>query len=74
MKPREKRQIVVGDRGNLCEYGDVIEVGKDVTSVKVGDCIGYTVFGINKLEIDNDIHYFVPETDEFLLGTIMAEE
>lgn len=72
VKPAEKKQILVSDRGTLCEYGEVIAIGEDVDAVKIGDTIGYTVFGINKLEINDEVHYFVPQTDEFLLGKIVA--
>lgn len=70
VKPTEKKQILVSDQGSMCEYGEVIAVGDDVQKIKVGDTIGYTVFGINSLEIDGKKHYFVPETAEFILGKI----
>lgn len=74
IKPIEKKQILVSDQPSLCEYGEVIAVGNKVTEIKVGDTIGYTVFGINSLEIDGTKHYFVPETSEFILGTIELDQ
>lgn len=70
VKPTEKKQILVSDQGSLCEYGEVMAIGDDVQKIKVGDTIGYTIFGINSLEIDGKKHYFVPETAEFILGKI----
>lgn len=70
VKPVEKKQILISDSKSLCEYGEVIEVGSEVKEIKVGDTIGYLVWGINSLEIDDQKHYFVPETDEFVLGKI----
>lgn len=70
VKPTEKKQVLVSDRASLCEYGEVIAVGDDVTKIKVGETIGYTVFGVNSLEINDTKHYFIPETAEFILGTI----
>jgi co-chaperonin GroES (HSP10) len=70
VKPIEKKQILVTDEGNLCEYGEVIAVGDKVEEVKVGDVIGYTIWGVNRLVIDDEKYYFIPETDDFLLGKI----
>lgn len=70
VKPIEKKQILIAEQGNLCEYGEVIAVGDKVEEVKVGDVIGYTIWGVNRLVIDDEKHYFIPETDEFLLGKI----
>ena len=70
IKPHEKKQILVADKGSLCEYGEVIAVGDDVTTIKVGDVIGFIVFGLQHLDIDDTRHYFVPENTDFILGTI----
>ena len=70
VKPQEHNTILKATEGSLCDYGEVIEIGSDVQTIKVGDIIGFTVFGINALEIDGKKHYFVPEMSEFILGTI----
>ena len=70
VKPVEKKQILVAEKNPLCEYGEVLAIGDAVKTIKVGDIIGYTVWGINHLEIDDTRHYFIPETAEFILGTI----
>lgn len=70
VKPHEKKQVLVADKGSLCEYGEVIAIGDLVQYIKVGDIIGYTVFGTNSLQINEKKHWFVNETSEFILGTI----
>jgi co-chaperonin GroES (HSP10) len=75
VRPLERKQTLVADEAVLCSYGDVLAIGKEVKEIKVGDIIGFTVFGLNSLEIDNEKHFFIPETAEFLLGTIeLAKE
>ena len=70
VKPIEKKQILISDQRSLCEYGKVIAVGEDVKNIKVGDTIGYLIWGINSLEVEKTKHYFVPETSDFILCTI----
>lgn len=70
IKPTEKKQILVSDTGSLCEYGEVIAVGDEVQKVKVGDTIGFLIWGLNSLEIENEKHFFVPESGGFILGKI----
>lgn len=74
VKPVAKKQILVSDKGILCEYGEVIAIGHEVREIKVGQTIGFTTFGIKHLEIDGIKYYFVPEASEFLLGTIELAE
>ena len=74
VKPIIKKQILVSDQPTLCEYGTVLETGEDVIKIKPGDIIGYTVFGLNSLEINGEKHWFIPETSEFILGTIELSE
>ena len=70
VKPVEKKQVLISERPSMCEYGTVVAIGGGVSHVKVGDIIGFTVFGINALEINDEKHYFIPESAEFILGTI----
>jgi len=70
VKPVEKKQVLVSERQTLCEYGEVIAVGDGVQHIKVGDTIGYTVWGLNHLDLNDERHYFVPEDPRFILGTI----
>lgn len=70
VKPVEKQQVLVSDDGTLSEYGEVIAIGKEVKTIQVGEKIGFSVFGIEKLIVDEQKFYFIKEDDEFLLGTI----
>lgn len=67
IKPTEKKQIIVGERKSLYEYGTVLDIGQDVQNVQIGDTVGYVVWGIKDLEIDGEKFYFVPEDSRFLL-------
>lgn len=70
VKPIVRQQVLVSDDGNLNEYGEVVAIGHDVKVIKVGDRIGFSVFGIEKLVIEEEKFYFIQESPEFLLGTI----
>lgn len=73
VKPIETKQILVNQAPSLCAYGTIIALGSDLSdtaNLKVGDIIGYTVFGVNALEIENEKYYFIPYTSEFILAKI----
>lgn len=70
IEPAAKKQILVSDQGSLCEYGKVVAIGDGVTSIKVGDTIGFLVWGISKLDIEGKTFYFLPESSDFILGFI----
>lgn len=71
VRPVEKQQVLLADDGMLNEYGEVIAVGDEVKKIKVGDNIGFSVFGVEKLVIGEEKFYFIKEDDDFLLGTII---
>lgn len=73
IQPAARTQVLVTDQGSLCEYGKVVAIGDDVTKIKVGDTIGFLVWGIQKLDIRDTIYYFVPENSDFILGTITED-
>ena len=70
IKPVEKQQVLVSDEGLLSEYGEVIAIGDEVTKITVGQKVGFSVFGVEKLVIDEQKYYFIRESAEFLLCTI----
>lgn len=70
VKPVEKQQVLVSDDGTLSEYGEVIAVGKDVKEITVGQRVGFSVFGVEKLIVDEQKYYFLQESPEFLLAVI----
>ena len=70
IQPAAKAQVLVSEQGSLCEYGKVIAIGDEVTKVKVGDTVGFLVWGVQKLDVRDTIYYFIPESSDFILGTI----
>lgn len=68
IKPTEVDTILRSNEGTLCEYGEVLAVGDDVQVVKVGDTIGFTSWGVKKLERNGEKYYIVPEDGRFVLG------
>ena len=75
VKPIEKEQVLVSDRRTLCEYGEVMGVGKDVQEVKVGDIIAFTIWGLNSIDIDEKTRYYiVQENPDFLLAQLSLSE
>lgn len=70
IEPVEKKQTLVSEEPSLCEYGKVVAIGPDVKCVKVGDTVGFLVWGVNHLEIEGKKYYFVDEDRRFILGVI----
>lgn len=70
VEPVVKKQILVADKASLCEYGIVKAIGEEVKTIKVGDKIGFLVWGIQELDVDGTKYFFVPETSDFILGVI----
>ncbi len=70
IEPQARNTILVSDQGSLCEYGIVVAIGESVEKVKVGDKLGFVVWGIQKLEVDEKTYYFLPENEDFILGFI----
>ena len=69
VSPSKKKKILVSDTNAIEAYGDVIAIGDDVKTVKVGDTILFTKWGIRENKIDDEVFYFVKEDDDFFLGT-----
>ena len=73
VEPIEKKQVLVSDSKSLCEYGKVVAIGSEVKEIKVGDVVGFLIWGINALEMEEKKYYFISETSDFILGTIHDE-
>lgn len=67
VEPMIKSQIAVVDQNPLCEYGEVIAIGEDVKYIKVGDKVGFTIYGMKDLTAEGKKYYFIPEDTNFLL-------
>jgi len=70
VSPIEKKQVLVNEQAPLCEYGKVDAVGDDVQFIKVGDIIGFTIWGVNSLQVEDEKYYFIPEDARFVLGVL----
>lgn len=73
IEPVKQKTLLTGEN-TLTEYGKVIAIGNKVEEIKVGDVVGFLVWGLNHLDIDEVRHYLVYEDDQFLLGTITDEK
>ena len=71
IKPVEQNTILKSAEGSMCEYGIVTAIGSEVKYLKVGDKIGFTVWGVNKLNIEDEKHYFISEDPRFILGILL---
>lgn len=67
IEPKSKNKII-GDTSKYFLYGTVLDVGEEVKTIKVGDTIGYIMWGINKIEFeDKSEHFFVQDNSDFIL-------
>ncbi len=71
--PFKQKTLLTGDN-NLVDYGRVVAIGNKVEEIKVGDVVGFLVWGLNHIDIDDKRHYLVYEDDKFLLGTITDDK
>lgn len=70
VEPFKDMNSILGNDA-LSEYGKVTAIGPEVEKIQVGDTIGFSVFGVEKLIISDEVkYYFIAENTEFLLCTI----
>lgn len=67
---KEKKQIAVGEKPLLADYGQVIAVGEEVKDIKVGDIIVVRKWGLIDVDIDGSVYIFVPDTDKFIISKL----
>ncbi len=70
IKPVSKAQVLMSETGELSEYGEVVAIGSEVKTIKVGQTVGFSVFGVEKLVIEDEKYYFLQEDADFLLCSI----
>lgn len=73
VNPVQESTTLLTPEAVFLNYGEVTAIGEDVTRVKVGDKICFTIWGLNHVEIEGVKHYLVPEDRQFLLGTLVNE-
>jgi co-chaperonin GroES (HSP10) len=70
IEPQDKNKVI-GDTQTKYLYGKVLAVGSEVKDIKVGDTLGYTMWGTNKIVMaDGKEHYFLQDNSEFILGIL----
>ena len=62
--------MLLAQEQSFLNYGIVEDIGPDVKSIKIGDKIAFTIWGLNHLTLNEKTYYFLPENSDFLLGTI----
>lgn len=62
----EKSEMLLQSDSNLIQKGKVVGAGPDAVC-KVGDIIIFNSWGLDSVELDNIKHYFIIDTDEFVL-------
>lgn len=68
VKP-ELKDKVVGEKAMYHLYGEVLAIGDEVKKVKVGDILGWTLFGIEEVvEKNGNKIFLVQENDDFILA------
>lgn len=71
IKPLEKKQAIISDTETFTDCGEVLAVGEDVVGVKVGDIIAFLFWGSQSVsDAQGNKYYFVPCSDEFILGVL----
>lgn len=73
VKPFSRNKII-GDTAKYYLYGEVMDVGIEVKEIKVGDIVGYVLWGLKEVEFsDGTKQYFIQEHSDFILGVQHAE-
>lgn len=64
VKPHEKKQILVREKGELQTYGEVLAIGKDVKDTIVGDIVAFELWDKPEFQMETeDVYHFVREKD-----------
>lgn len=68
VKPETKESVIRTPDSNLVERATVIAVGDKVQTIKEGDKLLFTSFGVDSVDVDGERHYFLLEDDAFILA------
>lgn len=74
IEPAVIKQIAVGEVKTIGNYGKVISVGADVKFIKPGDVIAFRKWGLIDVIIDDQVVFFIPETDKFIVSVLKDNE
>lgn len=74
VKPIDKGKII-GNTAKYYLYGEVVGVGSEVKDIKVGDMVGYTIFGVEEiLEADGTKTFYLQDNPDFILAISKKNE
>jgi len=68
--PDEEIGIIQSGESRKIVQGRVVEVGDKVEKIRPGDTVIFTAWGVDEITIKGVTHYFLLETDEFILARI----
>lgn len=63
VKPVSKNKVI-GDTSKYELYGEVVAVGVDVATIRVGDNVTFTLWGVN--ESITPEHYIIQDNPDFI--------
>ncbi len=66
IEPEKNDTLLVSDDASLIQKGKIIGVGPD-TLCKVGDMVIFNAWGVDRVDINGEIFYYILDTDEFVL-------
>lgn len=70
IKPVKPDTLIQTTAAPVIEQGTVLAVGPDCKTIKEGDTIFFTTWGVDIIEVDGEKLYFLMETDEFILARV----
>lgn len=70
VKPEQAAGVIQTAEANLVEKAKVLAVGPEVENVKPGDTLLFTSFGVDSVDIAGERHYFLLESDKFILAHV----
>jgi co-chaperonin GroES (HSP10) len=70
IRPEQEKTLIQSEANSKIVRGVVVSTGPEVKDVEVGDVLLFTSWGVDEVEIDKEKHYFLIESDEFILARI----
>lgn len=70
LKPEEAKTLIQSSDNKRIVRATVLAVGDECKTIKAGDTIIFTTWGIDEVDINGTTHYFLLESDEFILAKI----
>lgn len=67
--PEKQVTVLQTSETSLVERGQVSSVGSEVKTIKPGDTVLFTSFGVDSIDVDGERNYFLLEDDAFILAT-----